>query len=70
MLQNFINRFKENKHEAIKERANEIFQLCEYDGEMWLTFNGNLILPTSCLKDDPLATLAHIRELFVKRECK
>lgn len=51
----------------IIEQAKETFQVEEFDGNFWLTYNGALICPTYMFTEEPLTALAKIRELYVKR---
>lgn len=66
---NFIKDIKANNQERkckeLVERVNIIFQVQEHRGELWLTFNGNPIIPASFLKYDILETLGKIREFFI-----
>ena len=66
----FLDNIKVNNQERKKkelfERANQIFQLQEHRGELWLTVNSNPIIPTSFLKGDALEALARVRELFIQ----
>ena len=60
-------KMQERKEKGISERAKEVFQICEYEGETWLTHGGQLILPTSFLSDDPIRILNQIRKAYVER---
>lgn len=53
--------------EKIIRDSEEKYQVCEYGGELWLTFVGGLVCPCSMLKDDPVESLKKMRELYVKR---
>lgn len=42
-----------------------MYQICEYDGAVWLTFEGRLVCPTSFFAEtDPVAVVAAIRETY------
>lgn len=58
--------FSESSDKVIRE-SEEKYQVCEYGGELWLTFVGGLVCPCSMLKDDPVESLKKMRELYVKR---
>lgn len=47
--------------------AEEVFQIKEYGGELWLTFNGSLVCPCSMLNKEPVEAIKQMRELYVKR---
>lgn len=55
------NRIKESK---------AIYQIEEFNGELWLTYNGALICPTEMFVLEPLEALNEIRKLYVKRNTK
>lgn len=55
------NRIKESKR---------IYQIEEFDGKFWLTYNGALICPTDMFITEPLAALDEIRKLYVERNSK
>ena len=51
-----------------KERqAIEIYQICEYENNLWLTYNGAIICPMSMFDREPIDALIEIRDLYVKR---
>lgn len=66
LIENIKNNNLERKMKELNERANTFFQVQEHKGELWLSFNGCPVMPTSFLKSDPLVALKEIRELFVK----
>ena len=45
------------QNERTKENADRFFQIQEHKGELWLSFNGCPVMPTSFLKEDPLIAL-------------
>jgi len=47
-----------------------IYQIEEFNGELWLTYNGALICPTEMFVLEPLEALNEIRKLYVKRNTK
>lgn len=68
----FIEKWKERSHyrkcERIERQSKELYQIREYDGELWLTFGGALICSCEMLAgDDSIATLQEIRDNYVKR---
>lgn len=59
--------FGKSKHKCQKE-AQYIYQICECDGKLWLTFNGALVCPTEMLSgNDSVKALQEIRDLYVQR---
>lgn len=54
--------------EKCEEEARQIYQIKEFNGELWITYNGALICPTDMLAgDDSVKALQEIRELYVDR---
>lgn len=75
-LDNVIERFKKKWDKrtiiAIKDEACMLYQIKEYDSLLWLTYNGQLIVPFNLICDASstvqcLALLDTIRDLYVKR---
>jgi len=50
--------------------SKRIYQIEEFEGRFWLTFNGALICPTDLFIAEPLAALDEIRKLYVERNTK
>lgn len=73
---NKIKKWWQNKSKSIKELktmhildyASELYQIHEYGGKLWLTFNSCLICPADMLKDNIIDSLTKIRELYVERQ--
>lgn len=53
--------------EKLEQEAKVIYQIKEFDGEIWLTFNGALVCPCVLLMNEPVEALNTIRKLYVKR---
>jgi len=70
-----INNFIQQQRESYSQRrikrltaeAKEKYQIRELGGQVWLTYNGNAILPQTMLKDDAVIALSIIRDLYVGR---
>lgn len=62
------NPFKEDKEAKSRDEANNLWQLKEKDGEIWITYTGCPVIPESMLKKPALETLLEIRELYVKSQ--
>ena len=60
--------YNQNTHKRTEQDAAELFQVKEYGGELWFTFNGALVLPCAMLKGEAVEVLKQIRELYVKRQ--
>ena len=73
-LQQFIHdrqlRRAARKERELQLRASELYQLQEYDGDIWLTFNGALICPEFLLIGNPVTVLQDIRRLYIDRQKK
>lgn len=70
-MANLIEQFKENlrvkREKELVARAKDLYQIKEYDGETWLTFNDVLILPTSMIQGDIIMVLNQMRASYVER---
>ena len=55
-------------HNVIVANATLLYQVQEYQGELWLTYSDNLVCPCSMLKSEPVESLAKMRELYVERK--
>lgn len=66
-LENFKTRCKANTERYIKERANDIYQITEYGGRLWFTYNGSLFCPCDMMKKELLDALAELRSSFIER---
>lgn len=71
-MTNLIQRWKEHlkakREKELEERAEELFQLCEHEGEMWITFADELIMPTRFIDGDPIQVLRQIRVAYIERK--
>ena len=73
-IMGFLKRIKElrvereNRH--IKERADVIFQITEYNGELWFTYDTFLYCPCSMMADDPIVSLNILRQGYIERNSK
>lgn len=70
IIQRIQQRMQEKRVREVKERADELFQLCENNGELWLTYAGYLVIPASLLANDPILTLKQIRQYYIESETK
>ncbi len=62
-----------SEHKAEKkqrEEAQDRYQVREFKGEIWLTFDGWLVCPESMLKDDIVTAVNQMRKLYVERNTK
>lgn len=66
-LENFKTRRKANTEKYIKERANDIYQITEYCGRLWFTYNGSLFCPCDMMKKEPLDALSDLRTSYIVR---
>ena len=53
--------------ERLINASKEIYQIEEFDGNLWLTYNGALVCPTDMFVSPPLDALSEIRKLYVER---
>lgn len=57
---------KEQSTNAIKKRANDIYQISEHLGKLWFTYEGFPFCPCDMMKDEPLVALNKLREGYVE----
>ena len=66
-----IEKIKRNQAERsqknVEQQACELFQIMEFEGELWLTYNNALVCPCGMLNAAPVEAVRSMRELFVKR---
>lgn len=60
------NIFKEDKVAKAKSEAEELYQIKEKLGQLWITYSGVPVVPESLLNKSALEALMEIRELYVK----
>ena len=53
-LENIKLKKQENSKMELVEEANSIYQITEYNKEIWITFNGVRCVPASYLSDEQL----------------
>lgn len=62
---------EQNFKERLKETADDMFQIREYDNELWFTHNGFLYAPCKLVcgeNKDYVAVLAELRRLYIQRK--
>lgn len=62
--------FDAKKIERIEEEAKEIFQLKEYESQVWLTYRGDLICPVRLIEGDTIVSLNVMRSMYIERAKK
>lgn len=71
-LRLYIKIRKEKKREAVLAslvmQSNELFQIEEYAGELWIKYDGYLIMPCTMLNDTPIDALRKIRTCYIARK--
>ena len=60
-------RYKAQRTERLVEVAKSLYQVREVNGALWLTFQGNAVIPASMLKDDILVVIDTLRAKFVEK---
>jgi hypothetical protein len=58
---------KERKYKQIVAEANDFYQICEHDGELWFTYRCFLVCPCSMLNEEPVEAIKKMRGLYIKR---
>lgn len=71
MIMGFLQKYFNDEDGRLRKNidaANTLFQVKEYDSELWLTYDGWLVCPCSMLKDDPVESIKRMRELYLERQ--
>lgn len=53
-----------------KKRAQEKYQIEEYNGVLWITLDGTLVVPESLLGEDAITVVKKLRDMYVERMLK
>ena len=61
---------QQKRIERIKKRAIEIFQITEYNGKLWFTYDNFLYCPCSMIGNEPINALSMLREQYIERKIK
>lgn len=71
-LRLYIKIRREKKREAVLaslvRQSNELFQIEEHTGELWLKYEGYLIMPCAMLNETPIDALRKIRACYIARK--
>jgi hypothetical protein len=57
----------EFKKKQLVEKAEEMFDVTVYEGNMWFVVDGELVVPMSCFNEDEVGLIQFVREEYVKR---
>lgn len=57
------NYYAEKRKKDHLARINVLIQVCEHNGSLWLTFNGNKVCPMTYFNDSPIDVLTKIRAI-------
>lgn len=61
-----VRKYKEHKMEQLVKRSQYLFQLCENNGDIWLTYGGCLVCPMNLFISDATTTISDIRKLYIE----
>lgn len=63
---------EEYNKESVIQKASELFQICEHNGQIWFTHDDRLVCPVTMFKEEnPVKALASMRDLYIKEnKCK
>lgn len=71
-ISEYLRKAKERRiREAMSEithRAEELYQIREFHGELWITYNEELICPCAMLNVMPIEALRKMRVSYVTRK--
>ena len=66
-MEKYFGMTEEQKKAEAAETAADLYQVREYKGELWVTYNACLVCPCSMLKDEPVEAIRKMRELYTER---
>ena len=66
---NYRKKRRKQTRSYFSSHANYLFQVQEYSGNLWLTYNGNLVCPMAMFVKDPIEALEAMRKLYVFNMC-
>lgn len=63
---------EEYNKESVVNKASELFQICEHNGQIWFIHDDRLVCPVTMFKEEnPVKALASMRDLYIKEnKCK
>ena len=67
LIQKWKKHLKTKREKELEERAEELYQMKEHEGEMWITFADELIMPIKFIDGDPIQVLRQIRAAYIIR---
>ena len=67
LIQKWKKHLKAKREKELEERAEELYQMKEHEGEMWITFADELIMPIKFIDGDPIQVLRQIRAAYIIR---
>ena len=63
-----LSHYKKFTRHQREKVAPEVYQLKEFEGQLWLTYSGALVCPCSMLAVEPVDAVNQMRDLYIKRE--
>lgn len=66
-MSKIYNRLFGKSNKKCQEEAELIYQIKEFNSEIWLTYNGALVCPISMFTREPIEALELIRSYYVVR---
>ena len=70
LFERYQKKKSENNHNDVVKYSSELFQLREYNDEIWLTYDSHLVCPCSMLNAEPVDAIKKMRELYIERTPK
>ena len=67
LIQQWKEHLKAKREKELEESAEELYQMKEHEGEMWITFADDLIMPIKFIDGDPIQVLRKIRAAYIIR---
>lgn len=58
---------KAERQDEVVRDACDLYQIAEFNGELWMTFSGHPVCPCCMFSDTPVEAVAMMRKLYVER---
>ena len=70
-IKDIIRKWRENamrkKERDLFFRASELYQIREFDGCLWVTYDGKLICPLGMFSEDGITVITKMRTMYLSR---
>lgn len=65
-IRDLQDRKKKKQQARDEEVVRELFQVCEHNGEIWLTYDGQPVIPESMLTESAIEVVKKLRKQYIE----